>query len=138
MKPYQNHFYIPNNLTIYFFSKPDFDLASFENQQLWGGTKLFASSNWFATPRRNRHQIDDLESLIFSIWHVAGVPGDGVPEGLVLSECKVNGTAEAKMKVIATQLKVKYLKRRRFEIFEFFRKDVSILKTTMYEKYLSL
>lgn len=91
---------ILNNITIHFISKSDFDSASFDDKQHRGFTARFASSNFFA--KKPRHQIDDLESLVFSIWYIAGVLGGPkpVPEGFVLSKCKKNGTAEAKMRVI--------------------------------------
>lgn len=80
----------------------DFNIATKNNEQNKGRTFLFASSNWFAN--KSRHSMDDLESLVFSIWSIACVPGEKcdmqVPEGLVLFKYKENGMAAAKMLVI--------------------------------------
>lgn len=79
----------------------DFDLATLNGQQHKGNSIFFASSNFFAG--KNRSSIDDIESLIFSMWYIAGISGESsIPEGLVLFECKQNGKAEAKMKVFIT------------------------------------
>lgn len=50
--------------------------------------------------------MDDLESLIFSIWYIGGVPmcrsdDYGNPEGYVLYKCLQNGSgqAESRMRV---------------------------------------
>lgn len=49
---------------------------------------------------------DDMESLIFSLWYIAGVPLDRPsffsfrePLGKTLAECKKNGKAEEKILV---------------------------------------
>lgn len=51
--------------------------------------------------------MDDLESLVFLLWYVAGVQWDKPsllslrrPEGVTLAECKIKATARAKMTVI--------------------------------------
>lgn len=50
--------------------------------------------------------MDDMESLIFSLWYIAGVPLDRKsffifrqPLGKTLAECKKNGKAEEKILV---------------------------------------
>lgn len=64
---------------------------------------MWASSGYYGG--KVRTSIDDLESLVFSMWYVAGVPvgqvfvADEQPEGFVLSELKKSGKAEARMHV---------------------------------------
>lgn len=50
--------------------------------------------------------MDDMESLVFSLWYIAGVPWDRPsffsfrqPLGKTLAECKKNGKAEEKILV---------------------------------------
>lgn len=51
--------------------------------------------------------MDDLESLVFSMWFVAGIEWDKagllskkrLPEGKTLAKCKKRGTAKSKMTV---------------------------------------
>lgn len=88
-----------------YFEKLDFRLAATNGILDPGGfTKQFASSNVFA--KQDRCAMDDMESLLFTIWYVAGVPqdrkfyiGPRQPEGLVLYNGYRNGKANDKMLV---------------------------------------
>lgn len=89
--------------SMQFFSL-DFDLSTLNGEQNWGHTPTFASIGYYQI--QDRHEMDDLESLIFSIWYIAGVPmcrsdDYGNPEGYVLYKCLENGNeqAESKMRV---------------------------------------
>lgn len=50
----------------------DFDVASLNVHQNWGHTKKFASTAFYEI--RDRYPIDDMESLVFSMWYIAGIP----------------------------------------------------------------
>lgn len=80
----------------------DFDLATIKKQQTKGFTPLFASSNFYA--ERNRTAMDDLQSLVFTIWYVSGMPIDPSydPEGMVLLGCEEKGLIEAKSKILVS------------------------------------
>lgn len=64
---------------------------------------------------RERSAMDDFQSLVFTIWHVAGIElggssdGSGEPEGLVLSEKEKIGEAESRVKVSVQYLVVSKL-----------------------------
>lgn len=98
------------------------------------GTPMFASSAYY--DRLVRYSVDDLQSLAFSIWYIAGVPmgridGDE-PEGRALSKSMKKGDAVSTMLVcIETIHDMKLSSTRIFsKIFEFgylFRKSVNIL-----------
>lgn len=83
--------------------KIDFDQATLNGKQNMGNTAMWASSGYYGG--KNRTAVDDLESLTFSMWYVAGVPvgrafvGNEQPEGFILSELKKTGKAEARMNV---------------------------------------
>lgn len=53
--------------------------------------------------------MDDLESLVFSMWYVAGVTVGKEPEGYVLCGCKKMGTAEARMQVSRNNFRMKII-----------------------------
>lgn len=74
-------------------------MATLNGKQNFGITEMFGSSGFFR--RQDRYAIDDLESLVFSIWNVAGVPMDpsGKPDGLILAECTKIEDAELFVKV---------------------------------------
>lgn len=89
-------------ITLYFFCFPgadetDFDLSTIGSSQTEAHTKMFASSGFYAneddTPC-TRGAVDDIESLVYSMWYVAGIPvgrpyfADEKPEGMVLAQCK--------------------------------------------------
>lgn len=65
------------------------------------GTEFFASANYFAN--RNRTAMDDVESLLYTMWSVSGVPMGGpsgkYPEGKALLQSLNDGTQEAWMLV---------------------------------------
>lgn len=91
----------------------DFDAATLNGKQTTMSTTMYASSEFYAD--RKRYEIDDLESLVFSMWYVAGVPiglpfiNGEEPEGYVLCECKKMGKAEARMQVSKNNLRFKYI-----------------------------
>lgn len=66
----------------------DFDLAAVNGVQNDGHTPMFASRNLFA--KQSRCPMSDLESLVYSISYLAGVPlsldmnDEILPEGYVL------------------------------------------------------
>lgn len=87
------------------FLKSDFDLASLERICTHQDhTPRFASANFYEG--KPRYPMDDLESLIYSMWYIAGVPA-GRPYmpfnekalGLLLSEHKKNGRPELLVRV---------------------------------------
>lgn len=61
----------------------DFDLATLNGKQNDYATALYASKNFWQ--EKNRTAMDDLESLLYTMWSVAGVPVGGpygkYPEG---------------------------------------------------------
>lgn len=69
-----------------------------------GYNTMFCSSSIPAN--RFRYAIDDLESLVYSIWYVAGVPMDKSlinnsfePEGFIMYQSEKRGEVREKMKV---------------------------------------
>lgn len=74
-------------------------MATLNGRKHFGNTEMFSSSGFFR--KQDRHSIDDFESLVFSIWNVAGVPMDpsGKPHGLILAECTNIEDAEKFVKV---------------------------------------
>lgn len=81
------------------FSVLDFDMATLNGKHHFGNTEMFSSSGFFR--KQHRYPIDDFESLVFSIWNIAGIPMDssGKPDGLILAECTKIEDAEKFMKV---------------------------------------
>lgn len=78
----------------YFWKYVDFNIATLKGKQIQAGTLKFASANFFSLfSRKRRYAMDDLESLSYSMCHVAGIPlgewtwlfGVGIPEGFLLS-----------------------------------------------------
>lgn len=62
---------------------------------------LFASANFYG--KRDRHPMDDLESLVYSMWYIADVPmirhlEEGEAEGALLNKCNKD-QAEARVLV---------------------------------------
>ncbi|XP_031637196.1 tyrosine-protein kinase Lyn-like [Contarinia nasturtii] len=102
IKP-QNLFYRGRDAFI-----SDFNLATINGAQNKGKTLLFASANFFAD--KSRFAMDDLESLIYSLWYLAGVPLDpnhnhqllfeSLPEGYALFENRKKGKTYAKSKLM--------------------------------------
>ncbi|XP_031639386.1 casein kinase I-like [Contarinia nasturtii] len=105
IKP-QNLFYRGRNIFI-----GDFNLASINGSQKDGGTVQYASANLFAG--RNRYAMDDLESLVYSLYSLAGVPlepcNDGmllfdvfdfIPEGYMLAKSLERGKKYARAKLM--------------------------------------
>lgn len=73
-------------------------MATTDGFQHKGHTEKFASSGFFRN--QDRYAVDDLESLIFSMWDIAGVPlVEDKPYGRTLSEFTEKQDAEAKVKV---------------------------------------
>lgn len=79
----------------------DFDQANLNDEQRGGHTPMFASSNWYGL--QNRYPMDDLQSLVFSIWYVADIPmsrsSNEQAEGSILLDNLLEGTAKSKMMV---------------------------------------
>lgn len=86
----------------------DFDLATVNGDPQNGCTLKFASRNLFAN--KSRSAIDDLESLVYSMSFLAGVPfeparnheqfPDGLPEGYVLFENLKKGKKFARSRIM--------------------------------------
>ncbi|XP_031638147.1 casein kinase I-like [Contarinia nasturtii] len=96
----------------------DFDQSSLNGEKSLGNTPLFASANYFAN--KTRHPRDDLESLVYTIWFLAGVPMEmikdekspipafiRISEGRALFENLKKGKTNARQKIMK---KCKYLK----------------------------
>lgn len=54
------------------FFVTDFDSAEVNGLRTVDHSKVFASSGFYEG--RDRYAIDDLESLVFSMWYIAGIP----------------------------------------------------------------
>lgn len=88
----------------FFFLRSDFDLATL-NCNTWfeGHTPRFASMNFYET--KPRYPMDDIESLIYSMWFIAGVPigqprnPDEKAIGELFSDCRKNGNATDLLRV---------------------------------------
>lgn len=82
-----------------FIRLKDFNTASLDGKDKRGHTVSFASSNFFQN--KPRTPMDDLESLVFSLWNAAGDKGGFFSrfEGKTLAECKKNKTAKEIMEV---------------------------------------
>lgn len=50
----------------------DFDLSTLNGERNWGCTAVFATARYYGN--HTRHPMDDLESLVYSIWWISGVP----------------------------------------------------------------
>lgn len=79
----------------------DFDASTLNGNQNEYGTALYASKNyWLEKPRT---AMDDLESLLYTMWSVAGVPVGGpdgnYPEGIEYLDRYLKYTADAWMMV---------------------------------------
>lgn len=104
------------------------------------GTAFFASSNYWAD--RNRTAMDDLESLMYTIWSVAGIPMGGpsgkYPEGQKLAEClrdRVEGTYMKVRYEIALDTELHTIK---FTISRIFcRKNTQMSKIEMSKRHSS-
>lgn len=103
-----------------------------------GCTLWFASSGLYSC--RKRTPMDDLESLVFSLWFAAGIERDKValfsdertPEGQTLAICKKKGTAKSKM-IVRYEMKKNNQK---FETILFSpRKNVNTSRTNMSRKH---
>lgn len=89
----------------------DFDLAAIDGNNTKGGTKKFGSANFYRSHRRT--PMDDLESLIYSLWHVSGISlgkkkyiGSSLAEGQIMKE-KSPEEALARVQVSSTLVKAK-------------------------------
>lgn len=104
------------------FLKIDFNLATPLNYSgSTGCTPIFAPSNFYLN--KTRTPVDDLESLVFSMWDLVNIPMDCVniytelkgkkysnrsretrfkPEGEALAECKQKGIEEAQAKMVVS------------------------------------
>lgn len=91
----------------------DFDAAALNGETRFQGTRMFASSTTFDQRVEAvgiRQPMDDLESLIYTIWYVDGVPmgrafGRDFPEGYALLKSKKAGQAESRMRAKCTHFK---------------------------------
>lgn len=84
--------------------KLDFDLATLNGDQNQARNFEFGSLG-FHQGHESR-AIDDFQSLVLTIWHIAGIQmgetttdGSAKPEGLVLCEKRKIGEAESRVKV---------------------------------------
>lgn len=59
----------------------DFDMASLNGESNSGCTELFASSRKWENQSRNA--MDDLESLVYSIWYIEGI-NSWQPDGFMI------------------------------------------------------
>ncbi|XP_031631549.1 probable casein kinase I homolog ECU11_1980 [Contarinia nasturtii] len=66
----------------------DFDNAALPGKIHKIATRKFASSGWWAG--NNRRAMDDLESLVYTIWYMVGI-NSFEPEGLVMKKKSANG-----------------------------------------------
>lgn len=83
----------------YNYCGPDFDVSSLNGAAFWCYSQLFASSSKFEF--KVRYAMDDLESLVYTMWYVAGFPMDPKkPEGSNLADFKKRGDAEAKAEMM--------------------------------------
>lgn len=121
----------------------DFDLSALKGREDDDSfaTELFASSNYFQN--EDRHPMDDIQSLVFSMWYVAGIPmsrsPNEEPEGSILSDCIENGEAKSRMMVIVTDSHSELVNNYSFiELFFFFRKNVDISQMKMFAEHSSL
>lgn len=128
------------------FLDSDFDEAAIDgsNRSL-GYSNMFASTGFY----ENRHQypMDDLESLVFSIWYIASVPlgitNETVkqPEGQVFMKVKKAGKARERVLVSRDY----YFAAKRLQkliqiiwIFSFHRKNVNISKIQRFRRHSRL
>lgn len=88
----------------------DFDYATLNWDHTNGYTALFATRHFYVG--KDRYPVDDIESLIYSMWYVTSVPmvreleGDAESEGCMLSRCATKGLVLEQMKVCIS-LKIK-------------------------------
>lgn len=81
-----------------FFFFVDFDMASVDGEEGKGFTLPFASSNLF--DNKTRTAIDDIQSLIFSMWYIADM--EGTTHGLDLSQMMEKDRKKAKKELIVS------------------------------------
>ncbi|XP_031624043.1 casein kinase I-like [Contarinia nasturtii] len=76
----------------------DFGIATFKGAQNYRCTPTFASSS-FHMKENARYPIDDLESLVFTMWNIGNVPMDpsGEYEGYALCRSYTEGTTESRL-----------------------------------------
>lgn len=85
--------------THFNFWGPDFDVSTLNGKAFWCYSSMFSSSSKYAL--KTRFAIDDLESLVYTMWYVAGFPMDPKkPEGSNLADFKNKGDAEAKAEMM--------------------------------------
>lgn len=72
---------------IYCFPTSDFDKAALNGKRTIDHSKVFASSGFYEG--RDRYALDDMESLIFSMWYIAGIPLGEKNENVKQSEGRV-------------------------------------------------
>lgn len=79
--------------------RSDFDSGTLNGDQNKAHTPKFASMNFYSD--RQRSAMDDFQSLVLSIWHVANIEiGESFkPEGFVLCEREKIGVAESRVRV---------------------------------------
>lgn len=79
----------------------DFDIATLNGDQNEYGTEYFASRNYWDD--RNRTAMDDLESLLYTMWSISSIPIGGpsgkFPEGKMLAQCMREKSEKAYLKV---------------------------------------
>lgn len=81
----------------------DFDYATLDWRQTIGHSPIFATRNFYT--ESNRYPMDDIESLIYSMWYITGVPmvrtleNDAESEGCMLSRCISRASVLEQMKV---------------------------------------
>lgn len=76
----------------------DFDCAALNGEYAEGHTAKYASSTMFISPTPKRCPRDDLESLVYTMWFLAGC--DSLrSDGYELLESKRRGEAKMKMMV---------------------------------------
>lgn len=87
------------NLFVY-VDQLDFGIATLHGAQNFLFTPRFASSGVHMRPIA-RYPIDDLESLVYTIWYIAGVPmvSSGEYEGFGLFQSYKDGTAKSRLMV---------------------------------------
>lgn len=115
-------------------------MATVNGSPSTGHSEMFASTGYYEN--RIRNAMDDLESLVFSIWYIAGIPLgiSNEAEGKVLSREKKAGKAQERilvsehfMQLLKTSSEFKL-----YENFPFCRHNVNISKTQRFSKRLKL
>lgn len=81
----------------------DFDYATLDFGQTIGHSPIFASQNFYK--ELSRYPMDDLESLVYSMWYVSGIhmvrilENEAESEGCMLSRCIGKDAAKERMMV---------------------------------------